>query len=186
FYSRSKDGHKDNANAFRFEDKSGHEQIWIHAEKNMDTEVENCETHEVGVDRKKTIGRDENVTIKRHSNVDVGVNATHKTGEKHIINVGESQSVLTMDKEGNVLLEAATSIKLKVNDNYILISPAAIEIQVTEGSILAQSEDEALFKGTNFTSLGGGTDAELKANDTVSITGVNITDIKGALIKVNS
>jgi type VI secretion system secreted protein VgrG len=152
----------------------------------MDTEVENCETHEVGVDRKKTIGRDENVTIKRHSNVDVGVNATHKTGEKHIINVGESQSVLTMDKEGNVLLEAATSIKLKVNDNYILISPAAIEIQVTEGSILAQSEDEALFKGTNFTSLGGGTDAELKANDTVSITGVNITDIKGALIKVNS
>ncbi|MGE9502867.1 bacteriophage T4 gp5 trimerisation domain-containing protein, partial [Erwinia amylovora] len=37
--SRSRDGHKDAANALRFEDKAGHEQIWIHAEKNMDTEV---------------------------------------------------------------------------------------------------------------------------------------------------
>ena len=51
FMSRSKDGHKDNANALRFEDKAGQEQIWIHAE-NMDTEIENCETHDVGVDRK--------------------------------------------------------------------------------------------------------------------------------------
>ncbi len=33
FMSRSKDGHKDNANALRFEDKAGQEQIWIHAEK---------------------------------------------------------------------------------------------------------------------------------------------------------
>lgn len=186
FYSRSKDGHKDNANVLRFEDRAGHEQIWIHAEKNMDTEVEHCETHDVGVDRKKSIGRDENVTIKRNLKVDVGVNATNNTGDKHIINVGKDQTVLTMDKEGNALLEAATSIKLKVNDNYILITQTAIEINVAEGNLSAQAVKEASFKGDELTRLGDGINTEMKANDTVSITGTNLTDIKGAIVKINS
>ncbi|WP_338463611.1 type VI secretion system Vgr family protein [Franconibacter daqui] len=186
FYSRSKDGHKDNANILRFEDRAGHEQIWIHAEKNMDTEVEHCETHDVGVDRKKSIGRDENITIKRNLKVDVGVNATNNTGDKHIINVGKNQTVLTMDKEGNALLEAATSIKLKVNDNFILITPTSIEIKVSEGNLSAEAVKEASFKGDELTRLGDGINTEMKANDTVSITGTNLTDIKGAIVKINS
>ncbi|WP_240153690.1 bacteriophage T4 gp5 trimerisation domain-containing protein, partial [Erwinia amylovora] len=39
FMSRSKDGTPDNANALRFEDKAGEEQLWIQAERNMDTQV---------------------------------------------------------------------------------------------------------------------------------------------------
>ncbi|MFS4487702.1 type VI secretion system Vgr family protein, partial [Erwinia amylovora] len=186
FMSRSKDGHKDAANALRFEDKAGHEQIWIHAEKNMDTEVEHCETHDVGIDRHKTIGRDEKSTVKRNMLANVGVDATSNTGAKHTINVGGDQAVLTMDKQGNALLEATASIRLKVKNNYILITPSAIEIQVAEGDLMAESEKGALFKGTDITLLGGGTNAELSANDTVSITGTNATDIKGALVKVNS
>ncbi|AUX73775.1 type VI secretion system Vgr family protein [Erwinia pyrifoliae] len=186
FMSRSKDGTPDNANALRFEDKAGHEQIWLHAEKNMDTEVEHCETHEVGVDRHKTVGRDEKNIVKRNMLTDVGMHATSHTAEKHIINVGEDQAVLTMDKQGNVLLEATASIRLKVKNNYILITPSAIEIQVAEGDLMAESEKGALLKGNELTLLGGGTDAELSASDTVSITGTNATDIKGALVKVNS
>ena len=186
FYSRSKGGHRDTANALRFEDKAGHEQIWIHAEKNMDTEVESCETHHVGMDRHKTIGRDEKVSIKRNRQADVGEHALSNTGVQHVINVGEGETVLTMDKEGNALLEANTSIKLKVKENYLLITPDAIQIQVNTGNIHAESELQALFKGNELTTLGTGKDAELKANDTVSITGTNITDIKSAVVKINS
>ncbi|WP_313448423.1 type VI secretion system tip protein TssI/VgrG, partial [Pseudescherichia sp.] len=82
FYSRSKDGHKDNANALRFEDKAGAEQIWVHAERNMDTDIENSETHSVGVDRTKTIGQDEHVKVKRNRDVNVGVNSTSNTGSQ--------------------------------------------------------------------------------------------------------
>ncbi|PHP91339.1 type VI secretion system tip protein VgrG, partial [Pantoea agglomerans] len=186
FLSRSKDGHKDNANALRFEDKAGHEQIWIHAEKNMDTEIEHSETHDVGVDRKKNIGQDEHVMVKRNQDINTGVNSTSNTGSQHKINVGKNQTVLTMDKEGNALLEAAASIKLKVNDNYILITPSTIEIIVSEGTLKAESITEASFKGTEMTKLGGGINAELKANNTVNISGTNLTDIKGAVVKVNS
>ena len=186
FLSRSKDGHKDNANALRFEDKAGAEQVWLHAERNMDTEIEHCETHDVGVDRKKTIGQDEHVTVKRNRNLNVRANSTSNTGNKHKIIVGENQTVLTMDKEGNALLEATNSIKLKVNDNYILITSSAIDIIVSEGTLKAESITEASFKGTELTKLGGGINAELKANDTLNISGTNLTDVKGAVVKINS
>ena len=52
-------GTPDNFNEIRFEDKKGDEQLFIHAEKNQDIEVENDETHWVGHDRKKTIDNDE-------------------------------------------------------------------------------------------------------------------------------
>ncbi|MCG6118982.1 MAG: type VI secretion system tip protein VgrG, partial [Aquimonas sp.] len=48
-------GNYETANALRFEDKRGEEQVWLHAERNQDIEVENDETHWVGRDRTKTI-----------------------------------------------------------------------------------------------------------------------------------
>ena len=47
----SKGGGAANFNEIRFEDKKGSEQVFIHAEKNQDIEVENDETHWVGHDR---------------------------------------------------------------------------------------------------------------------------------------
>ncbi|ACB36332.1 type VI secretion system Vgr family protein [Leptothrix cholodnii SP-6] len=60
----SQGGAYGNANALRFEDKKGAEQLWLHAEKNQDIEVENDETHWVGHDRSKTVDHDEQVHVK--------------------------------------------------------------------------------------------------------------------------
>src|SRR5262245_41020159 len=65
-----------NANAIRFEDKAGSEQLWIHAEKNQDIEVEKDETHWVGQDRKKTIDRDETTHVKHDRTETVDNNET--------------------------------------------------------------------------------------------------------------
>ena len=61
----SKTGVYSNANALRFEDKKGEEQLWLHAEKDQLTEVEHDEDKWVGNDRRKTIDRDETNHIKR-------------------------------------------------------------------------------------------------------------------------
>ncbi|WOS42714.1 type VI secretion system Vgr family protein [Xanthomonas rydalmerensis] len=53
------------ANAIRFEDKKGAEQLWLHAQKDQLTEVENDEDKWVGQDRRKTIDRDETNVIHR-------------------------------------------------------------------------------------------------------------------------
>lgn len=52
-------------NVLRFEDKKGQEQLWLHAQKDQLTEVENDEDKWVGRDRRKTIDRDEFNTIHR-------------------------------------------------------------------------------------------------------------------------
>jgi len=61
----SKGGVYSNANALRFEDKKGEEQLWLHAEKDQLTEVEHDEDKWVGNDRRKTIDSDETNHIKR-------------------------------------------------------------------------------------------------------------------------
>ena len=60
----SKGGGPDNFNEIRFEDLKGSEQLFIHAEKNQDIEVENDETHWVGHNRTKTIDNDEITHVK--------------------------------------------------------------------------------------------------------------------------
>src|SRR6185436_18543842 len=80
----SKGGGYGNANAIRFEDKAGSEQLWIHAEKNQDIEVENDETHSVGHDRKKTVGNNESIKI--------GVNRTEKVGSNETISIGANRA----------------------------------------------------------------------------------------------
>ena len=53
------------ANALRFEDLAGKEQLWLHAQKDQLTEVEHDEDKWVGNDRRKVIDRDEFNTIHR-------------------------------------------------------------------------------------------------------------------------
>uniref|UniRef100_UPI0012FB3787 type VI secretion system Vgr family protein n=1 Tax=Chitinibacter sp. GC72 TaxID=1526917 RepID=UPI0012FB3787 len=87
FYSRSSPGGgPDNANIFRFEDKKGEEEVWLHAEKDQRIEVENDESHWVGRDRSKTIDRDETVHVKRDRTETVDHNETITIGNRIAVN----------------------------------------------------------------------------------------------------
>jgi type VI secretion system secreted protein VgrG len=96
----SKGGAYGNANAIRFEDRMGSEQLWIHAEKNQDIEVENDETHSVGHDRTKTIGNDETVhvkhdrteTVDNNEKITIGVDRTESVGSNEKITIGANRT----------------------------------------------------------------------------------------------
>ena len=109
-------GGYDNANALRFEDKKGAEQLWLHAEKDQLTEVEHDEDKWVGNDRRKTVDRDETSHIKRdrietvdrdetitvHNNrtervdhnekISVGDNRTEDVGKNETISIGANRT----------------------------------------------------------------------------------------------
>ena len=86
-------GGYDNANALRFEDKKGQEEVWLHAEKDQRIEVENCESHSVGVDRSKTIGHDETVSVGNNRTESVGVNETISIGADRKEDVGANETI---------------------------------------------------------------------------------------------
>ncbi|MDM7553622.1 type VI secretion system tip protein TssI/VgrG [Xanthomonas fragariae] len=93
-------GGYENANALRFEDKKGEEQVWLHAEKNQDIEVENDESHWVGNDRKKTIDRDETVyvkrdrteTVDRNENITVHNDRQERVDHNERISIGDNRT----------------------------------------------------------------------------------------------
>ncbi len=97
----SQGGGYENANALRFEDKKGSEEVWLHAEKNQRIEVEHDESHWVGHDRNKVIDHDELVQVKhdRFNNIDVnhtekiGSNHTETIGANHKQTIGKNQAI---------------------------------------------------------------------------------------------
>jgi type VI secretion system secreted protein VgrG len=113
----SQGGGYDNANAIRFEDKKGAEEVWLHAEKDQRIEVENDESHWVGHDRSKTVDNDETVHVKHdrtetvdndekitvHNNrtervdhdekISVGDNRSEDVGQNETIQIGQNQTV---------------------------------------------------------------------------------------------
>jgi type VI secretion system secreted protein VgrG len=89
-----------NCNEFRFDDKKGSEQVYLHAEKNQDISVENDETHTVGHDRTKTIDHDETThvkhdrteTVDNNETITIGVNRTEKVGSNEDITIGVNRT----------------------------------------------------------------------------------------------
>jgi type VI secretion system secreted protein VgrG len=95
FISRSlgKSQHIGNANALRFEDKKGAEQVWIQAERNMDTAIENDETHHVMNNRTKNVGNDETVGVQRNRAASVGNNEDVSVGNNRTKSVGQDETI---------------------------------------------------------------------------------------------
>jgi type VI secretion system secreted protein VgrG len=82
-----------NCNEFRFDDKKGSEQVYLHAEKNQDISVENDETHTVGHDRTKTIDNDETNHIKHDRTETVDNNETITIGVDRKESVGNNETI---------------------------------------------------------------------------------------------
>ena len=110
----SKGGQPAHFNEIRFEDKKGSEQVYIHAEKNLDTSVENCESHSVGANRTKTIGHDETTHVKHNRTETVDHNETVTVGKDILITAGDSitltvgASTLVMKSNGSITLNGIT------------------------------------------------------------------------------
>ena len=69
---RSKTYKGDGFNELRFEDATSNEQIYIHAQKDMDTDVLNNRTTDVKVDHTETIGNNQRMTVGLGQTVTVG------------------------------------------------------------------------------------------------------------------
>jgi len=107
--SRStKEGNSENFNEIRFEDKKGEEQLFIHAEKNQDIEVENDETHWVGHDREKTVDNDETTHVK-HDRME-----TVDNDESITIHGNRTE---TVDKDESITVSGARSTDITKNDD---------------------------------------------------------------------
>ncbi|MBH9663485.1 type VI secretion system Vgr family protein [Burkholderia multivorans] len=156
--SRStKGGNVNTANAIRFEDKKGAEEVWLHAEKDQRIEVEHDESHWVGNDRTKNVDHDETVhvghdrteTVGNNETITIGVDRTERVGNNETLTVGGNRNE-TIEGMENLLI-ALTSTEtvglakaLTVGGAYTVTVAGAINTAAG----LASAEEVGLSKTT--------------------------------------
>ncbi len=157
----SKGGNYGNANAIRFEDKQGAEQLWIHAEKNQDIEVENDETHSVGHDRTKTVGHDEKTdvandrteTVGNNETITIGVNRTEKVGSNETISIGANRAEDVGVNE-TISIGANRTETVGANETISIGANRSISVAASETATVALQRTHAV--GVNETIAIGG------------------------------
>ncbi len=174
-------------NEIRFEDKKGEEQIFIHAQKNLDIRVKNDRFETIEHDRHVVVENEKFEQVKSHRNEFVEQNHLEEIGQdrnltvkgKEAKEVGKSLSLTVKGdvievfksdhseattgdyylKAQNIVIEGLENITLSVGSSYIAIEPASIEIQ-TGGQIKVQGSQ-------------------------AGVTGSIMTEIKGGVVKIN-
>ena len=153
----SMQGTGDNFNEIRFEDKKGVEQLFIHAEKNQDIEVENDETHSVGNDRKKDVKHDETTTIGNDRTETVTANEKIQIGKNRDVNVdGEESAAVKLDRTHSVgkneTIQVDQDQRVKVGKDHDLNVGAAQKIVVAKNQSIDVGKDRNIDVASNQTS----------------------------------
>jgi type VI secretion system secreted protein VgrG len=179
----SKGGGAANFNEIRFEDKKGSEQLFLHAEKNQDIEVEKDETHWVGNDRKKNIDHDETTVVKNNRTETVGVNEKIDVGANRTETVGANESITvsgnrTRTVNQNEIVTVALTRTHTVGVNEMINVGAAREVTVGGAQAVtvgaAQQETVGLsqtetYGKTQTTSVGTDRTTTVGSNDTTNV-----------------
>ncbi len=116
------------ANELRFEDKAGSEEVFLHAERDMNIRVRYKESHHIGLDQEIKIGRDRNEYVKRHETIKI--DGARKTDIKETDKLDVKKSI-TVDAGTEITMTAKSKITLKVGGSKIVIEPSGIKITGT-------------------------------------------------------
>ena len=171
------------SNELRFEDKKGKEEIYIHAQKDLNTLVEAAETHTVGANRtvhvkahfKETIDSGEDRTVTAGSketisggetrDVSGGVTESIDGGETRKVTGGQTETIdgsETRKVSGSMVEDIGGALKQTVGAGMTINSPAGITINAASGvTINAPAGFTVIAPGGNktidswFTKIGG-------------------------------
>lgn len=192
-------GSSANFNELRFEDRTGTEQVYFHAERNFDRVVENDDTLFVGNDQ--TITVDNNRTeLVQHGNESVTVaegdrtvqiaSGTDRLDVAQSISVDAGTSISTSAGTsidtwaGNTItIEAGDLITLKVGMSSLTLDPSSITLNVGASTIRLDPANITTTSVLVSTETMAKLNLNAGANTTLSAGGVTI--VKGGIVKIN-
>lgn len=153
----------DGTNEIRFEDLAGSEQVLIHAARDLHFRVRNDRVENVEGGHHLTVDAHKHESIKKSKTSEVGLDVTEKIGGCKSLAVTGDVGVETkgnmstasvgsyyVNADGEMVLESATAITLKVGGNFIKIDESGIV------------ELGKMIKLNSGGSAGNGTPVELK------------------------
>jgi type VI secretion system secreted protein VgrG len=126
----SKGGSASNANEIRFEDLAGSEDLFVHAEKDMHTEVEHDDSQLVQHDRTIQVDGKHTETIKQDTTITItegNLSLTLDQGNQSTkVSIGDQSTKVSA---GSASHEAMQQIELKVGQSSILLTQQGVTIK---------------------------------------------------------
>lgn len=199
-------------NEFRFEDKKGSENVFLYAQKDQNTQVQNdcfetighdrhlivknTQFEHIQLDRNETIDRDhvEHIKRDRHTTID-GKEAKAVTGslslkvssdvaEKFESNHSEQVANDYYLKADNIVIEGMTNVTIKVGQSFIAIESGGIKIGTT-GTIELVDSQGATIKSDMAIQVQAGTNVQVQASAELSLQGSATAELKSPMTTVN-
>jgi type VI secretion system secreted protein VgrG len=176
----SKGGSPANANAFVFEDAMGAEQILLHAQRNLDTEVEAAETHTTGATRTTLIKGHESATYEsgEERHITAGAVESIDGGEERTVTGGATETVTDGEKRtitGGAIETITGGETRTVNDGIVETVNGSVLLTVNGSTI-------RLVSGADIRIVGGGRLEIVNAIDTKIVLGPDTTVVTGPKI----
>ena len=172
----SKGGSGENFNEIRFEDKTGSEEMYIHAEKDQNTVVENDQGIAVGNDRGESIERDRSLKVGRDKSEKVDRNKSiHIVGSHDETIQGSMSQMVAMTKDETITLAKVLSIggayqvSVGAAMNQTVGGFKSEEVGGYRAEIVGVNSSETIG-GNKSISTGGSLSVVVGANQTVQIT----------------
>jgi type VI secretion system secreted protein VgrG len=169
----------DGFNEIRFEDKKGEEQIFIHAEKNLDIRAKN--------DRFETIGHDRHLVVENEKFEQVKSHRNEFVEKNHLEEIGEDRNLTVKGKEAK---EVGKSLSLTVKGDVAEVFKKNHSEQTTKDYYL--KAQNVVIEGMQNITLSVGSSyiviesAQIEVNaPTVKVQGSSLTEIKGGTVKIN-
>jgi type VI secretion system secreted protein VgrG len=168
-------GTPDNFNEIRFEDKKGSEQLFIHAEKNQDIEVENDETHWVGHDRKKTIDNDETTHVKHNrtetvgddETISIGRNRTEIVTKKEMISIGDDRTE-TVGGNESITIDKSRTESVGKDETVSVAGNRLLTVKKNETIAVSQNRSDQVEKNEDV-NIGKNRLVDVGENDTLNV-----------------
>ena len=157
-------------NALRFDDSAGSEQFMMHAQHNMDTTVNNNETHSVSVDRTTDIGANEACTVG-------GTRTTTVTGDESLT----CEANRTKTVGGNETNSTTGTRTTTVTGDETLTCDANRTKTITgnETSTIVGNREKTV-SGNETSTIVGNREKIVNGGETATITGDQIRVVEGA------
>ncbi|WP_206956182.1 type VI secretion system Vgr family protein [Trinickia acidisoli] len=170
-------------NEIRMEDKTGSEELYVHAQKDMTVAIENAlSTTVTGGNETHTISKGDRTvdvqtgkethTVKGTRSLTVTGDETHTNSAKFTHNVTGDYTLkvsgnLTIDVTGSITLKSGTSLAIQAGTS--LSSQAGTTLENKAGTTLTDQ----------------GLEVQIKASATGTIDGGGMLALKGGLVKIN-
>lgn len=129
-------------NELRIDDKKGREQIYLHAEKNLDLYVRHDWKEWVGNELHNTVGNnlnqrvaaDQHTTVKQNHNLKVGQNLSQNIGQTAQLSINGSHTEqagqdVVLKAGMSLVIEAGVELTLKAGGGLVKLDPSGVTIK---------------------------------------------------------